>query len=339
MNDVVSGWPRSRMLVLVALTRRHRVDEAVLLAGSEYTVADLSDPRLLPTRDDEAVLVRNLVRALGGALGPAVEAGQDFHVGAVSAWGQAMRTSPTLGHALALSLDLTAAADTLVHLRAVPDDEVTHLVFDADHLPADTRAFQSVWMMVTTAIINRELLGRPTPVDSVRVRCAKPPDAPLVDDFWGVEVQWDARVTSIGVPLAVLDAPLPSADPRAHAEALRECELLFTDDVAVRARAALARDPQSRPADTAAALGLSERTLRRRLAEAGTAHRELAAEARLARAADLLTAGLPRSEVAARLGFTDTSAFSHAFKRWTGVTPTAWLRSRHRPSEVEGPGD
>ena len=209
------------MLVLVALARRHRVDEAVLLAGSEYTVADLSDPRLLPTRDDEAVLVRNLVRALGGALGPAVEAGQDFHVGAVSAWGQAMRTSPTLGHALALSLDLTAAADTLVHLRAVPDDEVTHLVFDADHLPADTRPFQSVWMMVTTAIINRELLGRPTLVDSVRVRCAKPPDAPLVDDFWGVEVQWDARVTSIGVPVAVLDAPLPSADPRGGAAGVR----------------------------------------------------------------------------------------------------------------------
>ncbi|WP_156756550.1 helix-turn-helix domain-containing protein [Actinokineospora pegani] len=329
-GSAAAAWPRGRMLVVVALARRHRVPEAVLLVGSEYTVSDLSDPRLTPTRADEFVLVANLAAALGGALGPAVEAGLDFHVGAVSAWGQAMRTAPTLGAALALSLDLTATADTLVRIRALPEPGVTHLAFDGSHLPPPVRPFVLTWMMVTTAIINRELLGRPTPVDSVRMACAKPPDATQVDAFWGVEVQWDQDITAIGIPRAVLETPLPSADPAAHAHALRECALMFSNDTTARTRAALARDPTASAAEIATTLGLSERTLRRQLTNDGTRYRDLATNARLAKARDLLGMGLPHTEVAARLGFTDPTAFSHAFKRWTGMTPTAW-RARNDP--------
>jgi AraC-like DNA-binding protein len=72
----------------------------------------------------------------------------------------------------------------------------------------------------------------------------------------------------------------------------------------------------------AAQLGLGSRTLQRRLRGAGVTFRRLVDEVRR----DCALAQLERSdtsvaEVAFSLGFSDPSAFTHAFRRWTGRTP------------------
>lgn len=74
--------------------------------------------------------------------------------------------------------------------------------------------------------------------------------------------------------------------------------------------------------ELAAAVNLSERSLRRHLAEAGSGYRRLIEEHSAERAAALLRAG-DRSvaDVADQLGFSDASNFSKAFKRWYGVSP------------------
>lgn len=72
-------------------------------------------------------------------------------------------------------------------------------------------------------------------------------------------------------------------------------------------------------------MNTSPRTLKRRLQEEGTTFRTLLAEARGAMAEALLgDAHLPLTEVAERLGFSDLSSFSQAFKRWYGVPPGAY---------------
>ena len=74
--------------------------------------------------------------------------------------------------------------------------------------------------------------------------------------------------------------------------------------------------------ELAAAVNLSERSLRRHLAEAGSGYRRLIEEHSAERAAALLRSS-ERSvaEVADQLGFSDASNFSKAFKRWYGVSP------------------
>ena len=72
----------------------------------------------------------------------------------------------------------------------------------------------------------------------------------------------------------------------------------------------------------ASTLGLSSRTLRRRLAELGCTFSDLVDEARQELACDALQR--PQcsiKEVAYALGFAEPSAFHRAFKRWMGVTP------------------
>jgi len=80
--------------------------------------------------------------------------------------------------------------------------------------------------------------------------------------------------------------------------------------------------------DVARRLGLSERTLHRRLAEEGESFRAITKRARREAAESLLADGRNSlAEVAFLTGFGDQSAFQRAFKAWTGQTPLAFRES------------
>jgi len=80
-------------------------------------------------------------------------------------------------------------------------------------------------------------------------------------------------------------------------------------------------------ATVGAELRLSERSLRRRLTEEGTSFRELLQEARKERAQTILSKpGISLVVAAEQLGYSDTAAFSRAFKEWTGASPGRFLR-------------
>jgi len=82
-------------------------------------------------------------------------------------------------------------------------------------------------------------------------------------------------------------------------------------------------------------LGVSSRTLQRRLEASRMTFRELAGEVRLEVAARLLKAGdLNVAEIAARLGYSSHGSFTRAFSRWTGEAPS---RFRTRAASLTHP--
>ena len=81
--------------------------------------------------------------------------------------------------------------------------------------------------------------------------------------------------------------------------------------------------------DVARELGTSERTLQRRITEAGSTFRKLLEESRYELGRQMLSErqnGI--DEIAFLLGYQDTSSFYRAFRSWEGVTPAQW-RSLH----------
>jgi AraC-like DNA-binding protein len=75
-------------------------------------------------------------------------------------------------------------------------------------------------------------------------------------------------------------------------------------------------------------LAMSERTLQRRLAEAGTSYVDLLSEVRSDLAKDYLKSSRTSlTEIAWLLGFSEQSAFSRAFKRWTGSSPAQYRKA------------
>jgi AraC-like DNA-binding protein len=82
-------------------------------------------------------------------------------------------------------------------------------------------------------------------------------------------------------------------------------------------------------AAVAAELGLSSRTLQRRLGEEGTTLRQLVREQRQQTAEALLARKtVPVSSVADNLGYGDPAELSRAFKTWTGASPSRFRSSR-----------
>jgi AraC-like DNA-binding protein len=76
-------------------------------------------------------------------------------------------------------------------------------------------------------------------------------------------------------------------------------------------------------------LGMSARSLRRRLCEEETDFRVLVERARADHAKRALAAGhLSVQEAAYELGFATPAAFTRAFRRWTGLSPSAFRAAR-----------
>lgn len=75
----------------------------------------------------------------------------------------------------------------------------------------------------------------------------------------------------------------------------------------------------------AAKLGTTRRSLQRYLREQGTSFNRLVEDALCKRAKDLLAQGtVSVTDIALQLGYSDPAHFTRAFRRWTGVAPTAY---------------
>jgi AraC-like DNA-binding protein len=81
-------------------------------------------------------------------------------------------------------------------------------------------------------------------------------------------------------------------------------------------------------ARTARRLGMSARTLQRRLRASGTSFSDLLRRKREFSAVDMLGQGRAIAEIAEALGFSEHSAFTRAFKRWTGTSPARFRGAR-----------
>lgn len=145
--------------------------------------------------------------------------------------------------------------------------------------------------------------------------------------------RFEQPFTGIVFEPALLDAAAPHKDPDVH-EALsalaerRLSRLAQGVPFALRVREFLTKRGWPRRVDmqtVARSLGLSVRTLRRRLSNEGKSYQDVENDA-LATVAKQLLRDKQRSiqETAYEMGFSDATTFHRAFKRWTGTTPSAY---------------
>ena len=83
--------------------------------------------------------------------------------------------------------------------------------------------------------------------------------------------------------------------------------------------------------DIARWLGMDPRSLERHLRSEGTTFREISRQVQLQASQRLLKQGASVSDVAEALGFSEISAFTRAFRRWSGETPSCWKLRHARP--------
>jgi AraC-like DNA-binding protein len=160
----------------------------------------------------------------------------------------------------------------------------------------------------------------------------KPEKAEVYERFFGCEVRFRAKEDAFVLSTRDADRPLPSANRQLAAvfDKLLTEELARLDrsDVVSRCRAEVLEHLESgemTEQDMAKRLHMSRRTLQRRLDEADTTYLRLVDDTRK----DLALRYIEDphrsiTDVAFTLGFSQQSAFTRAFKRWTGVNPTQY---------------
>lgn len=175
-------------------------------------------------------------------------------------------------------------------------------------------------------LTNRHLLAsRVTLLHRRRAGC------PELDKFMGCDVAFGADTDEVAFPGAVKELPIIGADPYLNKLLLKYCEEARSDRCPGRgaawvdsenAIAQLLPHGRARADEVAHRLGLSRRTLARRLASEGLTFEVVLSQLRANLAKRYLRdETLAISQIAWLVGYKEVSAFTHAFKRWTGKTP------------------
>lgn len=153
--------------------------------------------------------------------------------------------------------------------------------------------------------------------------------------IFGPNCRFSQGVTAITFDREIVDRPQTNQNPALYevlrAEAERRLDRMTGRvRLAARLRNYVLAMPRSRIPDISAAardLGMSERSLRRRLVADGTSYRDVVRSALEDSAARLLRdPSRTIKDTAAALGFADAATFHRAFKRWTGLTPGEYRR-------------
>ena len=153
-------------------------------------------------------------------------------------------------------------------------------------------------------------------------------------------VDFAQAVDSWVLPQRVMDLPIVSEDGQllqiltAHADDLLAERHSATglQSMVANQLASLLPSGESRAAVVARQLGMSPRSFTRHLAEEGTTFGEILDRLRQRLAARYLTDDrMSVQQIAWLLGYSEVGAFNHAYKRWTGTTPTRTRKPSQAP--------
>jgi len=322
----------------VEAARAYGLPADALASAAGLTEADLGDP------DGRIPLDRCVALWEGIAAAPR---GQDFGF-----WLGRSVTVETLG---VIGFAMRHAPDVRVAFRCLDrfgkligdvvspiiDEEGEHVVF---HRREPPRIARLAALAVSAPVGTLTLLGQLAGIESAATAAVEaafqhppPPNADRYRQELGCPVHFNAQETRLVLRRAVFDLPLRAPDAglfaylERHAQGLMD-RLREQRSVAARVRQQLVerlRDGEPEQGGIARRLGMSERTLQRRLRDEGTTFAALVDEARLELARMYLAdPKLAVFEIAFLLGYSEPSAFNRAFRRWTGASPSEHRRAR-----------
>lgn len=250
--------------------------------------------------------------------------------------GRLMQHSETVGDAMrALVANLSIQNRGSVPSLTISGDTalITYSVYQPAAGSADQISDGSLALAVN---VLRALCGSDwNPTEVYLPRRAPANIAPYCSQF-RAPVRFNHESATIVFPAHDLDRRIIGADPLLRAVVEAQIQRIkemqgneFGDDIRRLLRIRMTRTRCSAEG-VAELLAMHRRTLSRRLKDGGTGFRAITNEIRFEIARQLLEdTRVPLGEIAAALGYSEASAFTRAFRRWSGLTPTAWRLEGH----------
>jgi AraC-like DNA-binding protein len=261
--------------------------------------------------------------------------GACFDTARLGILGELMRNAPSVGAALTglakhLHVHDRGAAPVLINLSA-SQCLLGYSVYHHDLL--DTSQIHDTAMVMAYRMLE-ELCGPKWKPRRVHFSRARPDAIQAYRGLFKCNLRFDAQMPGVIFDRRWLEQPIVDADPAAHAriEAIlsaAQIEMGLGEQVE-RILLRLLPDGLISAVSVSRELGISERSLRRRLEDEGSKLQQIISQTRYEIARQLLlSTHLSIAEIAASLQYQDTNAFSRAFKRWAGISPLRWRLARN----------
>lgn len=249
---------------------------------------------------------------------------------------QAAISCDTLGQALSVLIKYFQTRFVYMRLSFFEEGRDAVIQLDLSHSIEALYRFNVDVVMASLMDVNLLLFGRRL-LDGGHCRLDFPePENPApYRQLFGDRLQFQGGANQLRFRRDFLDSPMSLSNPvtRRIAEAQCQQEMrLIAGAAPVADRVAQLLDAgRGIPTleEVAAHLGVSTRTLRRQLAGEGVRFQQLQDNRRHQRALTLLRQrALTIDEIADALGYSDPSNFGRAFRKWEGVSPSAWRRGQ-----------
>ena len=310
------------------------LDPDAILTASGLTRAQIDDPDARISADHASAVWRH---AYAQARVPdlALRAAEAVPPGAYKVIDFVVANAPTVGAGLERIVRYFPIIDPRVRLAVAAGDPFElSMMSELGEIPPPSQQYT----LAAIVLRSRASTGVRWPLAAVELTFDPPADLTAYDAIFGAPIEFRRPRVCLRIPRASWDLPVTGANHalfsiledhagRLLAE-LPDRAPTFVESLRARLRAQL-RGGDVAISAVAKAMAMSERTLQRRLDELGLSYSDVLDEIRQELGGQYLRApDVSIAEVAWLLGFSDQSAFSRAFKRWTGHSPGAW-RSAH----------
>jgi len=239
-------------------------------------------------------------------------------------------SSDTLGEALRRVARYAAMANESGAIKYLGGNDI-RIVCNYVGVPRHSDRHQIEWWLTLLIRLCRKLTGRPLEPSRVSLVHRRAGNLAELTAFFHCEIEFGATVDEVVFAASIADLPIVSADPYLNKLLIANCEEALSRhpmkhgpfrSVVENAIVPLLPHGNAQAAEIAYRCGLSQRTLVRRLTSENITFSVVLGELRRDLAIQYLAdRGLSISQIAWLLGYQEVSAFTNAFKRWTGVTP------------------
>ena len=317
---------------IYAILSEHGADPDELLAELGLDPRHLDGGKLASYADLGRLIALGAERANCPHLGLLV--GRRATLASLGRLGLLMRHSNTVGDALRVLEAHSGTQNWGAVVGLGTNDGVTVLSYAPYGPEAENAAIHSERALATMTNVIRALCGFDWTPEEVLLPRSKPREALPYERFFQAPVRFDQEMAALVFPAELLDKRIDGADPvvRRLAEGrIRQLEAKQSSNLTEELRRYLRTQVtrQRCKAERVARMRLvHRRTLSRHLRAEGTTFRQLSNEALFRVAKQLLVdTSMSLTQISTALNFSEPAAFTHAFRRWSGVAPSVWRQA------------
>ena len=322
--------------LLLDHAREQGLERLHCLQSAGVTPDTLDNPEAVIDASQELALIRLLVRDIGAPFRQGLEVGRRQGLTAHGVWGLGVMSAANGVQALQWGGRFASVAFPLIRYRWRLGRRGPVLLMDTGHLPEALAAFVIARDLASLWRIHRELMpGQPFGASELRLAIPDMDGLDLLRELYPCPVRTGQPHTGLTLDPATFQHPFAGANRVTLAQCEGHCRELIRQrsqrlSLSDRVRDFLrGNSPLPGLTEVAATFHVSDRSLRRQLNLEGTGWRQLRDEVLERRARQLLgSQPLTVEQVAEHLGYTETSSFSHAFKRWTGLSPAQFRQAQ-----------